>query len=60
MHMALGRARADTIILEAQFFFTPDTSFAIAARDTMFAARLLFGRTVAREVRSALEGRGMF
>jgi len=60
MHMALGRARADTIILEAQFFFTPDTSFANAARDTMFAARLLFGRTVAREVRSALEGREMF
>jgi len=59
IHRTLGRTTADTIILEAQFFFEPDTSFADAAGDTVFAAELLYGSAVAVQVRSAFEDRAI-
>jgi len=59
IHQALGRTTADTVILEAQFLFEPDTSFADAAVDTVFAAELLYGSAVGVLVRSAFEDRGI-
>jgi hypothetical protein len=57
IHTALGRTTADTIILEAQFSFAPDTSFEDAALDTVAAARSLFGAAAANRVRRAFEDR---
>lgn len=59
IHQDLGRATADTIILEAQFSFAPDTSWADAALDTVAAAQSLFGTGAANKVRSAFENRGI-
>jgi hypothetical protein len=59
IHTSLGRSTADTIILEAQFSFSPDTSFADAALDTVAAAQTLYGAGAATRVRRAFEGRGI-
>jgi len=56
---ALGAAVADTIILEAQFDFAPDTSMPAAANATIEAAERLYGRRAARMVRQAFEARGI-
>ncbi|MGH3461074.1 MAG: M4 family metallopeptidase, partial [Kribbellaceae bacterium] len=53
IHSALGRDRANTVILEANFSYAPDTSFADAARDTVQAARLLYGQPAANAVTRA-------
>ena len=39
VHRALGRTKADTIILEGQFSFAPNTSFAAAANVLVATAR---------------------
>jgi Zn-dependent metalloprotease len=57
IHKALGRDRADKVILEATFFYDPDTSFADAATDTVQAARLLYGGAVAAVVTKAFKDR---
>jgi hypothetical protein len=59
IHNGLGRRTADTIILEGQFSFAPDTSFRDAALDTVVAARTLFGATAARRVERAFRDRGI-
>jgi hypothetical protein len=59
IHNALERRTADTLILEAQFSFAPDTSFRDAALDTVAAARSLFGATAARRVERAFRDRGI-
>jgi zinc metalloprotease ZmpB len=56
---ALGHVRADTVILEAQFAFTADTSMPAAARATVAAAQLLYGTSTANTVRHAFEARGI-
>jgi hypothetical protein len=56
---SLGRTTADTIILESQFSFTPDTSFRDAALDTVAAARALFGRGAEQKVRKSFQARGI-
>lgn len=56
---ALGHTRADTLILQAQFAFAPDTSMPAAAADTVTAARRLYGAGVAGTVRQAFERRGL-
>ena len=56
---SLGHTRADTLILEAQFDFAPDTSMPAAARATVATARSLYGRGVATTVRSAFRARGI-
>ncbi|MFI5693193.1 M4 family metallopeptidase [Kribbella sp. NPDC051586] len=53
----LGRTKADKLILEATFFYDPDTSFAAAAQDTVQAARLLYGKAAAQTVTDAFKAR---
>jgi hypothetical protein len=55
----LGHVKADTLILEAQFAFAPETSMAAAAQATVDAAERLYGRGVARVVRRTFEARGI-
>ena len=57
IHQALGRTKANKVILEAQFFYDPDTSFAAAAQDTVQAARLLYGKAAANQVTKAFQDR---
>jgi len=56
---ALGHVRADTLILEAQFAFAPDTSMPDAARATVAAARTLYGNGTSNTVRGAFQDRGI-
>jgi hypothetical protein len=56
---ALGNVQADTIILEAQFQFAPDTSMPAAAQPTVAAAQQLYGNAAANEVRAAFQARGI-
>ncbi|HET6770759.1 MAG TPA: M36 family metallopeptidase [Actinomycetota bacterium] len=56
---ALGHVRADTLILEAQFDFAPDTSMPAAAGATVAAAQRLYGSRTTAIVRGAFEDRGI-
>ena len=56
---SVGSRTADTLILEAQFDFAPDSSMPAAARDTVDAARRLYGSNVSTKVRSAFQARGL-
>lgn len=56
---ALGHVKADSIILEAQFSFVPDTSMPAAALATVSAALTLYGAGEASAVESAFEARGI-
>jgi len=56
---ALGDTRATTAIVEAQFDFTPDTSFRAAALATVAAAQRLYGTPAANSVRAAFVARGI-
>jgi Zn-dependent metalloprotease len=57
IHQSLGRTKANKLILEATFFYDPDTSFAAAAQDTVQAARLLYGKAAAQTVTDAFKAR---
>lgn len=57
INRALGRNEANTVILEAQFSYTPANSFARAAERTVTAARALYGNAAAAAVRAAFEAR---
>jgi Fungalysin/Thermolysin Propeptide Motif/Fungalysin metallopeptidase (M36) len=59
INQGLGRDDANTIILEAQFQFTPDTSFAAAAQVTVSTAQVLFGSGASAVCRQAFEDRGI-
>jgi Zn-dependent metalloprotease len=59
IHKALGRVRANRIILEAQFFFSPTTSFRDAALETVEAALNLYGLGAAAVVHRSFENRGI-
>jgi Zn-dependent metalloprotease len=56
---ALGHVKADTIILEAQFSFAPDTSMPAAAKVTVDAAEALYNHATAMTVRKAFVDRGI-
>jgi hypothetical protein len=56
---ALGHTVADTIILEAQFNFAPDTSMPAAAQNTVDAAQSLYGPSTAKVVLAAFQARGI-
>ncbi|MEX2236813.1 MAG: M36 family metallopeptidase [Dehalococcoidia bacterium] len=58
IRLAVGRVKADTLILEAQFDFSPDTSFRAAAEATIATADRLYGRSIANKVRAAFAARG--
>jgi Zn-dependent metalloprotease len=57
INRALGRNQANMVILEAQFSYTPNNSFARAAERTVTAARALYGNAAAAKVRQAFEAR---
>ena len=59
IHNALGRETADTIILQAQFDFGVDPSFAEAAQATVGAAEAIAGQGAALKVQKAFEDRGI-
>lgn len=56
---ALGYVQADTIILEAQFDFAPDTTMPAAAQVTVDTAQELYGASAADTVRAAFQARGI-
>ncbi len=56
---ALGHTVADTIILDAQFSFAPDTSMPAAAQTTVDTAQSLYGSSAANAVRQAFVDRGI-
>jgi zinc metalloprotease ZmpB len=56
---ALGPTVADRIIINAQFGFAPDTSFAAAARQTVATARSMYGNSQANVVQRAFADRGI-
>src|SRR5689334_3305891 len=58
IHEALGARLADTIIIRAQFGFTPDISMPAAAAKTIATAGL-YGTSAQRAVRAAFAARGL-
>jgi hypothetical protein len=56
---ALGARTADRIIINAQFDFTPDTSFGDAADATVATAQEMYGTSAAKTVRKAFTARGI-
>ncbi|GGQ48091.1 bacillolysin [Couchioplanes caeruleus subsp. azureus] len=59
VNQALGRTRANRIILEAQFRFTPDVTMPQAAEATVAAASVLYGPRAATRTREAFQARGI-
>ncbi|MGE5249378.1 MAG: M36 family metallopeptidase [Bacteroidota bacterium] len=56
---ALGHVKADTVILEAQFQFAPDTNMPDAAQATVNAAQSIYGSAEANAVLAAFQARGI-
>jgi hypothetical protein len=59
INQALGRDVANVIVIEAQFAYSPATTFDEAARTTVDTARRLFGNRAAKVVHDAFERRGL-
>jgi Zn-dependent metalloprotease len=59
INQAVGRRRATTLVIEAQFSFTPGIGFQAAAQTTVDTARALYGDTVADQVQTAFVDRGI-
>ncbi|WP_221089333.1 M4 family metallopeptidase [Deinococcus aquaedulcis] len=59
IRQGLGAYVADRIIINAQFRFRPDTSFAAAAQATVDTAQSMYGKTQADVVRAAFAARGI-
>lgn len=59
MNNNLGRRVATRIIVEAQFSFTPSTTFAAAANTTVATAQALYGPAEAAVTRQAFVDRGI-
>jgi Zn-dependent metalloprotease len=58
IHNALGRTQANTIVLEAQFGFAPNTTFAAAANKIVATAQTLYGSSAASTCQAAMHARG--
>lgn len=58
IHNALGRTQTNTIILEAQFGFAPNTTFAAAANRIVTTAQALYGAQAAAACQAAMHARG--
>ncbi len=56
---SLGRVRANKVILESQFSYAPDTSFAAAARAVVATARALYGSSAAATCTRAFKDRAI-
>ncbi|GGK95836.1 M36 family metallopeptidase [Deinococcus radiotolerans] len=59
LRQGLGVYVADRVIINAQFNFAPDTSFAAAAQATVNAAQAMYGAKAAGTVRAAFVARGI-
>lgn len=59
IRQSLGNVRADTVILESQFDFAPDTTMPAAASTTVATAQRLYGSPVAKQVEAAFHARGI-
>ncbi|HEY7594088.1 MAG TPA: M36 family metallopeptidase [Actinophytocola sp.] len=59
VYNALGRTKAATLVLEAQFSYRPNTKMPAAARVTVDTAKALYGAGAAAKVRAAFEARGI-
>jgi len=59
IYKALGRNESAKIVLEAQFSYTPDTTFAQAAETTVATAKALCGDRTAAKVKAAFVARGI-
>ena len=59
IRQALGHVTADTLILDAQFSFAPDTTMPDAASATVAAAQSLYGNATAAIVQAAFVARGI-
>jgi Zn-dependent metalloprotease len=59
INSALGRHNANRVILEAHFFFPPDTDMPTAANLTVISARSLYGAGAAAKVKAAFQDRGI-
>jgi Zn-dependent metalloprotease len=59
INQGLGRDEANSIILEAQFGFAPDTRFAEAALTTCDTAKALYGNSAQAVCLQAFEDRGI-
>jgi Zn-dependent metalloprotease len=57
INKALGRNKATTIVLEAQFSYRPNTTFAQAATVTVATAKALYGTAASATVKKAFVGR---
>ncbi len=55
----LGRNESARVVLEAQFSYTPDTTFAQAAETTVATAKALCGDRAAAKVKAAFVARGI-
>lgn len=59
IHKALGRLKANTVIIESTYAYTPNTTFAAAARKVVATARTLYGDAAATAVTTAFHSRGI-
>ncbi|HEX9342037.1 MAG TPA: M4 family metallopeptidase [Actinomycetota bacterium] len=59
INLALGRDPANTVILQAQFAFSPSTTFQAAAQATVDTATALYGSATASQVQAAFAARGI-
>jgi hypothetical protein len=59
IRQGLGDIKAGTLIIDAQFAFSADTSFRAAAQATVTAARRLYGTQAAETVTQAFTARGI-
>ncbi|MEV5003064.1 M4 family metallopeptidase [Nocardioides sp. LML1-1-1.1] len=59
VNKSLGRDKATKIILEAQFSYAANTSWAAAANTTVATANALYGATDAATVKAAFQARGI-
>ncbi|GAA1669167.1 hypothetical protein GCM10009765_18300 [Fodinicola feengrottensis] len=51
INRTLGRQKADKLIIQSQFYYAPDTSFAAAANNVVATARALYGQQTAAKIR---------
>jgi zinc metalloprotease ZmpB len=59
IRQALGTTKADTVIIDAQFDFAPDTSMRAAAATTIATAQRLYGSNAAKATKAAFAARGL-
>ncbi|MEV6630208.1 M36 family metallopeptidase [Actinoplanes sp. NPDC051470] len=59
INSSLGRRNANRVILEAHFYFPPDTDMPTAANLTVITARALYGAGAAAKVKAAFQNRGI-